>query len=739
MKITRRPSKHKSLRGTKRNDRLRGAKGRNRLFGLAGKDTLTGSSNRDLLDGGRNKDRLVGGRGNDTYVVDQAGDRIVEKAGQGTDTVRSTVSWALPPSLENVTFNRAANINGTGNELNNSLIGNAGNNILSGRGGNDWLSGGGGDDTLQGSDGAIGEIDTLIGGSGSDQFILGITTAALYDDGNAATEGAQDYALVKDFNLNEDILQLNGQQSDYLLAASPTGLPIGTAIYRIKPESEPDELIAILENQSIASFIQGFRFTLATPTPTPINSTPTIDLNGAASGNNFMTSFTEDSGPVAIVDAANLTVNDDSGILSEATIALTNPLDGADELLAVNTGSTNITASYWRGMLRLSGQDTVANYQQVLRSLTYSNRSQTPDASDRVVSITISDGSLTSSAATATIAIQSVNDMPLIASTIADQTANEDNLYQFQFSADTFLDLDGDELTYTATQKGGTALPTWLSFNANTRTFSGTPTQANVGTIAIDLTASDGKGSIRTRFDLTVADTNEAPLANPDTVTAARRTSTTFNLVNNDTDSDGTIDPTKVAIAAAPMSGTLVNNGDSTSARFDTREYMDLTMGLDSILYGLLNDASSEGETVVAFDPSTMNQLWTASLAKDVQSIAINETGDIFGASFDGNIYHFNEDGNQLDSLNPGVGSLTDIDVSFDDKLIASSRADKVVVTDELLDSASLIPLGLGTTYNMLVSFKDYQEPFIISNTAHTVNLAIGQVASNLHFGSIGG
>ena len=61
------------------------------------------------------------------------------------------------------------------------------------------------------------------------------------------------------------------------------------------------------------------------------------------------------------------------------------------------------------------------------------------------------------------------------------------------------------------------------------------------------------------------------------------------------------------------------------------------------------------------------------------------------------------------------------------------------MVTDELLDSASLIPLGLGTTYNMLVSFKDYQEPFIISNTAHTVNLAIGQVASNLHFGSIGG
>ena len=44
----------------------------------------------------------------------------------------------------------------------------------------------------------------------------------------------------------------------------------------------------------------------------------------------------------------------------------------------------------------------------------------------------------------------------------------------------TFSDADGDTLTYTATKADGTALPSWLTYSASTRTFSGTPQAADV-------------------------------------------------------------------------------------------------------------------------------------------------------------------------------------------------------------------------------------------------------------------
>src|SRR5262252_5766020 len=48
----------------------------------------------------------------------------------------------------------------------------------------------------------------------------------------------------------------------------------------------------------------------------------------------------------------------------------------------------------------------------------------------------------------------------------------------------TYVDT-GDSLAYTATAADGSALPAWLSFNAATRTFSGTPAAGNVGTLAV--------------------------------------------------------------------------------------------------------------------------------------------------------------------------------------------------------------------------------------------------------------
>jgi len=90
-----------------------------------------------VLDGGAGADILIGGSGNDTYIVDDEGDRIVETVAEGTDTVKSSVSFALPDEVENLTLTGTAALIATGNAHNNVLTGNAAQSILVGGDGND--------------------------------------------------------------------------------------------------------------------------------------------------------------------------------------------------------------------------------------------------------------------------------------------------------------------------------------------------------------------------------------------------------------------------------------------------------------------------------------------------------------------------------------------------------------------------------------------------------------------------
>ncbi len=117
-----------------------------------GNDQLFGGAGNDSIDGGRGVDLMVGGTGNDTYYVDDAGDVVQEAPAEGIDVVRSEVTFTLGPNIENLVlaerfeFDTQA-INGTGNELDNTLTGQGGDNVLTGLGGNDTIDGGDGTDT----------------------------------------------------------------------------------------------------------------------------------------------------------------------------------------------------------------------------------------------------------------------------------------------------------------------------------------------------------------------------------------------------------------------------------------------------------------------------------------------------------------------------------------------------------------------------------------------------------------
>jgi Ca2+-binding RTX toxin-like protein len=115
---------------------------------LIGTSAINGTGNAlgNVLTGNSGANKLTGGAGNDTYIVG-SGDTVVEKVNEGTDIVKSSVTFTLSANVENLTLIGAANVNGTGNTLSNILVGNSGNNILSGGSGADTMSGGEGDDT----------------------------------------------------------------------------------------------------------------------------------------------------------------------------------------------------------------------------------------------------------------------------------------------------------------------------------------------------------------------------------------------------------------------------------------------------------------------------------------------------------------------------------------------------------------------------------------------------------------
>ena len=146
-----------------------GGRGYDRLQGDEADDRLKGGNGHDRLDGSDGADKMWGGRSNDVYMVDDRNDRVYEYRSQGSDTVRSSVSYSLSETqVEKLVLAGSGNLNGTGNDLDNSLTGNAGNNVLKGAGGDDKLYGGSGDDKLQGGAGD----DRLTGGTGQDTFVF---------------------------------------------------------------------------------------------------------------------------------------------------------------------------------------------------------------------------------------------------------------------------------------------------------------------------------------------------------------------------------------------------------------------------------------------------------------------------------------------------------------------------------------------------------------------------------------
>ncbi len=293
--------------GTNGNDNITGTSASDNIFGLDGNDTLSGLGGSDNIYGGNGNDSLDGGDGNDYFTSDAGNDTI--NGGSGSDRYNAnysnassglnmtydtaTGSGTITVGTETDTFTSIESFNGfkgteyndvifggTAGENSNDLSGGSGNDTISGNAGdddingedgndvlnggadNDGLYGGSGNDTLQGTNGGTGEQDYLQGGTGNDRFILADTTKTFYDDGNSTLPGNNDYATIADFNTTDDIIQLRGSSGDYLLSVSGSK----TNLYINKPGSEPDELIAVINNQTALSLTASYFSYVSSPT-----------------------------------------------------------------------------------------------------------------------------------------------------------------------------------------------------------------------------------------------------------------------------------------------------------------------------------------------------------------------------------------------------------------------------------------------------------------------------------------
>ena len=231
--------------------------------------------------------------------------------------------------------------------------------------------------------------------------------------------------------------------------------------------------------------------------------------------------------------------------------------------------------------------------------------------------------------------VPAVNNAPMVANAIPDQSATAGTAFSYAFPDTTFSDVDtGDTLSYAAALADGMSLPTWLAFTDSTRTFSGTAAAADVGTVAVKVTASDGNGgSVSDTFDITVGTT--VPGA-PASLTATASGSTQINLSWSAPDTTGGSAITGYKIEVSPDGTTnwteLVADTASTTyahtglAAGTTRHYR--VSAINSVGTGLPSStANATTATTVPGAPASLTATASGSTTIDLSWSAPDTTG----------------------------------------------------------------------------------------------------------------
>lgn len=326
---------------------------------------------------------------------------------------------------------------------------------LHGRGGTDQLFGGNGEDTLFGEDGT----DTLDGGADNDQLDGGYGNDTLTGGtGDDLFIVNDDTDTITDLGLGNDDLSVGPgaiANASVLAAWAATGLTTNDGTVNITTAGFAVDL-------GLAGGGNGFTVTSTGAATTLTGSAQDDTLNAGTNGDTLIGGGGNDR----LVSSARFATAVYSGIEADYTITRTSV--STWEIVDINLEDGD------------TGTDTLVN----------------------VPTVQFADGTV----------LLPVNRAPVVSAGIANQTINEDAALNFQIPVDAFSDPNGDVLSLTATLANDSPLPDWLSFDAATGTFSGTPPLNFNGQLAVKVVANDGEFSVSDNFTLTVRPVNDAPV-----------------------------------------------------------------------------------------------------------------------------------------------------------------------------------------------------------------------------------
>jgi hypothetical protein len=228
------------------------------------------------------------------------------------------------------------------------------------------------------------------------------------------------------------------------------------------------------------------------------------------------------------------------------------------------------------------------------------------------MTVRVTDGGGLSSTGTVTISATNRNDAPTVAVGLGNAQATAGKPFSYAVAANTFVDQDaGDTLRIFATKESGFSLPTWLSFDAQSRMFSGTPSVDDAGLLVVRVTAIDAAGaSTLTSFSIDVVG-NPFPWSNfqkpldvsNDGAVSAKDALLVINYLN--TIGSGPVDPT-----APPNSGLLDTNQDNSVSPIDAL-----------LIINDINQQAARGEGEQSSETETVDEIvWAWDFHQPTQS-----------------------------------------------------------------------------------------------------------------------
>ncbi|MDB5814738.1 MAG: hypothetical protein JWN23_1855 [Rhodocyclales bacterium] len=504
--------------------------GNDTLYGNAGADLLEGGSGDDVLyGGGEDNDTLVGGDGNDSLYAMSGGANSLD-GGNGNDLLY-------------------------GNYNNDVVMGGDGDDSLYGGQGDDLLMGGNGNDVYLWS--AWQGNDTIVeSGGGSDLLSIGLTSqyfAGQYLPGQVVLNRSgtdllvnvlptDEVITIKDWYLDDahrvESIQVNGVRgssgekgislvwnADQVLSGAPAGIiyydyflagygdQTFTRTGGVAEELQifgplPDDVTLQRSGMDLLVAV-GYTQETITLKDWYLDDAHKIGIKLFDEYYSDSVSATWDVGqilaltnttPTANADSANVTedvpwiMTADAGVLANDTDA-----DTGDALTvsAVSFGTTAgtvgtaLVGTYGALTLTADGSYSYLANQAAAEAL---GAGQT---ATEIFNYTVQDSAGATSATTLTFTVTGTNDAPVAVGTVADQSGKADAAFSYVVPDGLFNDDDMvDTLSLSATLLDGAALPKWLSFDAATRTFSGTPTATELGVVGIQLNATDSVGAM---------------------------------------------------------------------------------------------------------------------------------------------------------------------------------------------------------------------------------------------------